>query len=107
MIELECISDVKAGDLLIITDQKGHRCVYQCKEILNPYSFGKEEVLLTDDGSNIYFIWDMFEKGQSWAKSAYVIPECSIHENARHSDDKQTKPRGIITQNPQPDPTEP
>jgi len=31
-----------------------------------------------------------------------------IHENATSQNDaKSTKPRGIITQNPQPDPTEP
>lgn len=82
------ICDITPGDLLITVDCIGDKTAFQCKEIINPKS-GREEILLSDDGTNKYFIWSMFVSGASWVKELWVIKECGIHENTTsQADDK-------------------
>ena len=76
--------DVSKGDLLIVTDDGDNLIAYQCKEILNPNT-GKEKILLTDDGTNIYFIWSKYEDGSSWVKHVLNMGPGNVHENAKEN----------------------
>lgn len=70
---------IRAGMLLMIEDKDSEMYVYQCKEILNEGT-DSEEVLLTDDGSNLYFIWSMCLNEESWAKNVWTLGEGKIYE---------------------------
>lgn len=76
------VNDIKVGDLLIISDihhGESRERAFNCKEILNAGT-GKEEILLTNDGSNIYFIWSLYESGSSWVKAVWNVGQVEVYQ---------------------------
>lgn len=70
------LSDFHNGDVVVIEDSKGELTAYNNIEILNAGS-GKEEILL-EHKDNVYFIFSMYQKGESWVKKAWSLGQARV-----------------------------
>ena len=70
-------NSIKDGDLLVIRRKEDKRDILvQCKEVLNRWS-GEEEILLSRK-NNDYFIWSMFQKGESWVWRVWNLGDVKL-----------------------------
>lgn len=71
-------NSINDGDLLVIQRKKDKRNILvQCKKVLNRRSNGDEEVLLSLR-NNDYFIWSLFEKGESWVWRVWNLGDVEL-----------------------------
>jgi hypothetical protein len=73
----EDISDFKPGCSVLIRTKGGEFDVFVVDRILNDGRAGREVVLFVarqaGNKCDVYFIWSMYQRGESWIADAWVL----------------------------------